>query len=307
MVAPADVALVTERRYETLPDDPDPYVGNIVREDEIVVAALAAEGLSARRVDWSREDVDWSRFSCLVLRTMWDYFDRFDAFTAWLDRIEGLPVYNALSTVRWNMDKHYLADLQAHGVRTVPTRFLERGQAASLSALLEETGWSQAVLKPAVSGAARHTYRVRAEAPDEHQAILDDLLEREAMLVQPFMADIVARGEVTVVVMDGECTHAILKKAAPGDFRVQDDHGGTVHPHSPSDDERDLARRAIATVTPTPLYGRVDMVRTDDGDLAVMELELIEPELWVRFAPESATLMARGLRRRLGAAPSRHR
>ena len=300
MVAPADVALVTERRYETIADDPDPYVGNIAREDEIVVAALAAEGLTAQRVDWSRADVDWSQYSCVVLRTMWDYFDRFDEFTAWLDRLEGLRVYNELSTVRWNMDKHYLADLQARGISTVPTRFLERGQTVSLRALLADTGWHEAVVKPAVSGAARHTYRVRADAPDAHQATLDALLVNEAMLLQPFMPDIVARGEVTVVVMDGTCTHAVLKKAAVGDFRVQDDHGGTVHPHAPSDAERDLAQRAIASVTPTPLYGRVDMVRTDDGGLAVMELELIEPELWVRVAPASATAMARGLRRRLG-------
>lgn len=300
MVSPADVALVTERRYETLPADPDPYIGNIAREDEILTAALAAEGLSATRVDWSRPDVDWSQFSCVVLRTMWDYFERFDAFTAWLDRLEGLRVYNELSTVRWNMDKHYLADLSARGIATVPTRFFERGASVTLADALAQTGWTEAVLKPAVSGAARHTYRVSADAPATHQEILDELLAEEAMLLQPFMPDIVARGEVTVVVMDGQCTHAILKKAAPGDFRVQDDHGGTVHAHESSDAERDLARQAIAAVSPTPLYGRVDMVRADTGDLAVMELELIEPELWVRFAPDAATVMARGLRHRLG-------
>jgi glutathione synthase/RimK-type ligase-like ATP-grasp enzyme len=299
VAAVAEIALMTERRYETLDVD-NPYTDNIRREDEILIAALSDEGFHATRIDWSRRDVDWSRYDALLLRTMWDYFDRFDEFCAWLDAIDGVvPVFNELSTVRWNMDKHYLLDLRDRGIPIVPTLVLERGDTVSLRDVLAEYGWSQAVIKPAVSGAARHTYRVDARDPSEPQAQLDRLLADESFLVQPFMPDIVERGEVTVVVMDGECTHAVLKVAKPGDFRVQDDHGGTVHPHPPSAAESALAARAIAAVSPSPLYGRVDMVRDEKGGLAVMELELIEPELWLRFAPESAQRIAQGLRRRL--------
>ncbi|MCA9712384.1 MAG: hypothetical protein KDK70_41495, partial [Myxococcales bacterium] len=255
----ADVALITERRYER-PAHVDDYVGNILREDAILTEALAAQGLTAARVDWSRPDVDWGAFRCLLLRTPWDYFDRLDEFSAWLDGLEGrVPVLNELGTVRWNLDKHYLAELSRRGVPIPPTLFLERGRPVDLAERLAHAGWPQAVLKPAVSGAARHTYRVDRDRAALHQPLLDELVAREAMMLQPFLPDVVARGEVTVVVIDGTCTHAVLKVAKPGDFRVQDDHGGTVHPHAPSPDELELARAAMATISPPPRSARADI------------------------------------------------
>jgi glutathione synthase/RimK-type ligase-like ATP-grasp enzyme len=296
----ARIALITERRYERPAEPVDEYVGNIVQEDAILTEALARQGICATRVDWARRDVDWASFDALVLRTMWDYFDRFAEFSGWLAHIDGrVPVFNELSTVRWNMDKHYLRDLAAAGLPIVPTRWFEVGDAPALADVLADTGWAEVVIKPAVSGAARHTYRLDASTAADHDAIFAERLRTEAMLVQPFMRDIVARGEVTVVSMDGQCTHALRKVAKPGDFRVQDDHGGTLEPHQARDDELQLARAAMAVVDPLPLYGRVDMVRDDDGALAIMELELIEPELWIRREPACADVLAAGLRRRL--------
>lgn len=293
------VALVTEDRFE----DPTPgfwYVDNILEEDRLLTEALAAHGVSVQRVSWSRTDVDWSRFAMAVLRTTWDYFDRFTEFSAWLDRVpEHTQLLNPPALVRWNMDKHYLRALEAQGVHTVPTVFVEQGSAVSLSELLRAHALDEAVIKPAVSGGARHTFRVSPSSAAAHEPGWAERLLHEAMLLQPLQRDVLERGETTVVVIDGRCTHALRKVAKPGDFRVQDDHGGTVHAHEPTPEEVAFAERAMAACQPRALYGRVDMVRDNDGRLAVMELEVVEPELWFRLAPAAAQRLADGIVRML--------
>lgn len=299
----ADVALLTERRYaaDSAAAD-DWYLANILRDDDLLIGALARQGLSAVRVDWARDDVDWSAFRTAVFRTTWDYFDRFAEFMAWLERVEPLTrLCNSAAIVRWNLDKHYLRDLAARGVPVVPSRFLERGESLSLAGLLGETGWSEAVIKPCVSGAARHTYRVNRATAAAVQRVIDPLLAEESFLLQPFVADVVTNGEDTLVAIAGRVTHGLRKRAKPGDFRVQDDHGGTVHPLEPSVEQVDFAERALAACDEVPAYGRVDLVRLDDGSLAVMELELVEPELWLRLHPPAAEAMATAIAARISA------
>jgi glutathione synthase/RimK-type ligase-like ATP-grasp enzyme len=290
----ADVALLTERRYAAdVAADDDWYHGNILHDDGLLRAALERRGLSAVRVDWSRDDVDWSAFRLAVFRTTWDYFERFAEFTAWLDRAERVTTLcNPAALVRWNLDKHYLRDLADRGVPVVPTRFLERGEPAALLGILGEMGWPEAIIKPCISGAARHTYRVNRSSADAVQRLIDPLLAEESFLLQPFVADVVATGEDTLVAITGRVTHGLRKRAKSGDFRVQDDHGGTVHPLDPSAEHLAVAEQALAACMPAPAYGRVDLVRLDDGSLAVMELELVEPELWLRRHPPAADALA---------------
>lgn len=290
----ADIALLTEHRFEaSTAAEGDWYLGNILQDDQLLRDALALHGLSAVRVDWARPDVDWSQFRCAVFRTTWNYFDRFDEFTAWLDRVEGVTALcNSASIVRWNMDKHYLADLEGKGVPVVASRFIERGSAEPLAELLTVSAWKEAVIKPCVSGSARHTYRVNATNSAELEPIVRTLLATEALILQPFIAEIVRGGEDTLMVLNGRYTHAVRKTAKAGDFRVQVDHGGTVHDLTPSAEQVELAERAMAACSPLPAYGRVDMVRDNEGRLAVMELELIEPELWLRHHPPAAKEMA---------------
>ncbi|MCX4243059.1 ATP-grasp domain-containing protein [Paraliomyxa miuraensis] len=295
----ATVALITEDRYE----HPAPghwYTDNILEEDRLVTEALAAHGIATERVSWSRASTPWERFDAAVLRTTWDYCDRFAEFSAWLERVSTRTrLLNPPALVRWNVDKHYLADLRARGVAIVPTVFVERGDPTPLAEQLRTHGLDEAVIKPAISGAARHTYRVRADTAVDHQPQWAERLREQAMLLQPFQRDVIERGEVTLAVIDGRVTHALCKVPKPGDFRVQDDHGGSVHPHEPSAQEVALAERAIAACDPAPLYGRVDMVRTADGSPAVMELELVEPELWFRREPPAATRLAAAIARLL--------
>jgi len=294
-----EIALVTESRYEA-PTEVTPYIGNILEEDRLLTEALRARGIDARRVDWARDDVDWGGFAAVVLRTPWDYFERFEAFSAWMDRIAAHPcVLNDPSTLRWNIDKHYLADLEAAGVPIVPTVFVERGGGRALADAMAELGTEAAVYKPVVSGAARETYRVAPGEAPAHAERFAALTTRRAMMVQPFMPAILEQGEVTVVAMGGRPTHALCKRAKPGDFRVQDDHGGTLHPHRATADELALTEAALAVRHEVPVYGRVDMVRDPQGIARVMELELIEPELWLRLHPPAAEAFAEGIAARL--------
>ena len=214
-------------------------------------------------------------------------------------------VINAPSIVRWNWDKHYFTDLEVAGIPVVPSRFLERGETRRIGELLEETGWTDAIVKPCVSGGAYHTYRVHAGNAAEVDAAVRGLLEDGALLLQPFQDDIVTTGEDTLMVLNGRYTHAVRKKAKAGDFRVQDDFGGTVHALEPTHEQMQLAERAMAACAstaagrPAPAYGRVDMVRGNDGRYAVMELEIIEPELWLRYHPPAAENMADAIVRAL--------
>lgn len=293
----APIALLTERRYAANTASVDDwYLGNILRDENLLIAALAELGIAAERVDWSRADVDWSSFPLAVFRTTWDYFDRFPEFAAWLARVQSQTrLCNDAALIHWNMDKHYLADLEARGLPIAPSRFIERGSILRLSELLDVTGWHEAVIKPTVSGGARYTYRVNRANVAEVQATVQPLLTGEAFLVQPFVPSIITQGEDSLMVFGGKYSHAIRKIAKPGDFRVQDDHGGKAQAHEPMPAQIELAERAIAACDPRPAYGRVDLVADESGGWSLMELELIEPELWLRFQPKSATAFARAI------------
>ena len=293
----ADIALLTEERFSVaVAPEGDWYLVNILLDDRLLAEALARRGLSAARVDWADPAVDWSRFRCAVFRTTWNYFKRFDEFMAWLDRVERVTTLcNTPEIIRWNVDKHYFTDLEARGIPVVPSRFVEAGSDVRLADLLGETGWRDAIVKPCVSGGAYHTYRVGLENVADVHAIVAPLLEKQAFIVQPFQQEIVDQGEDTLMVLNGHYTHAVRKVVKAGDFRVQDDFGGSVHDLEPTREQMDLAERAMAACSPAPAYGRVDMVRGNDGRFAVMELELIEPELWLRHHPPAADAMADGI------------
>jgi glutathione synthase/RimK-type ligase-like ATP-grasp enzyme len=292
-----DVALLTDRRYTAaVAAEDDWYLSNILADDGLLKQSLSRRGLSSKRVDWADPEVDWSRFRCAVFRTTWDYFDRFPEFLAWLQCVERqTQLCNSSPTVRWNLDKHYLMDLSARGVPIVPSIFVERGSTRTVAEILEENGWNEAVVKPCVSGAARHTYRVDRRTAEYQQPLINSLLEQESMIVQPFQNDITRTGEDTLMVFGGRFSHAVRKVAKAGDFRVQDDHGGTVQAYQPTDEQIALAESAVAACDPLPVYGRVDMIRDNEGSPAIMELELIEPELWLRYHPPAAELFAEGL------------
>lgn len=294
-----DVVILTESRYLN-PESGDEYVLNILKEDRLLQEALEKKGLKVTRKDWADPDFDWSSTHCAIFRTTWDYFDRFDEFKAWLDRVESKTQFiNPVSQIRWNMDKWYLKDLQDKGVRVVETKYIKKGYEHPLHRILEESGWEDAILKPTVAGAGRHTYRINPGNVAEYEEVFSALIAEEDMMLQPFQAKIMEKGEVSFMVIGGKFTHAILKKAKAGDFRVQDDFGGTVHPYEASREEIEFAEEVTRACEPLPLYSRVDVMWDNEGQLAVSEVELVEPELWFRENLEAADLLAEEVRREL--------
>jgi glutathione synthase/RimK-type ligase-like ATP-grasp enzyme len=300
-----DVLLLTEGQYvKRLPEAdygmPPWYIDQIFEEDRLVTAALEALGLRVGRADWSDASVDWRLTRAALFRTTWDYFRRFEEFKSWLHRAaEQTQLINPATVIAWNFDKFYLRDLITAGVEVAPTLFLECGDKRSLADLFGETGWNEAVIKPAVSGGARDTYRIIAASSSGLEAQYARLIANERMLFQKFLpaisGDGPGRGEVSVMAMGGKVTHAIRKVAAPGDFRVQDDHGGRVLPHQASAEEVSFAQRVITAcphAAQRPLYHRIDMVRGPQGELTLCELEMIEPELWLRNCPSAAGELA---------------
>uniref|UniRef100_UPI004047D6DB ATP-grasp domain-containing protein n=3 Tax=Roseivirga sp. TaxID=1964215 RepID=UPI004047D6DB len=273
-----------------------PYVQNILTEDGLVVEAFERKGLKVARKSWADLDFDWAETKMVLIRTTWDYFDRYEEWQNWLALVASKArLINPIEIIRWNMDKHYLGDLKARGVNIPETIYIETGSQTSLSDLHAKTGWKETILKPCVSGASRHTYKLNLDNLAEHEQLFQNLVAKEAFMLQPFQKNVVEKGEISMMVMGGQVTHAVLKIAKPGDFRVQDDFGGSVHNYQANAEEIAFAEKAVAACHPTPFYARVDVIKDNNDQLAIIELELIEPELWFRLMPSAAQVLANSI------------
>lgn len=287
-----DIVVLTDDRYVN-PTILNQNSKNILTEDRLVLEALESKGLNVIRKSWSDKHFNWESTRSVIFRTTWDYFDRYEEWKNWLKKTSKVTkMINPYELIEWNMDKHYLGDLKNKGVHIPETRFIEIGEKITLSALFAETGWQNCILKPCVSGASRHTYKVDLNNINKLEETFQSLIAVEAMMLQPFQKNIVEKGEVSMMVMGGEFTHAVLKIAKPGDFRVQDDFGGSVHNYTPSEEEIAFAEKAVAACKPAPYYARIDIIRDNNDQLAVIELELVEPELWFRLNPKAANRLA---------------
>ena len=294
-----DVVILTDNRY--LNDSKtDNYKHNVYYEDRLVYHALEQLGLKTLRLAWDDMFFDWSTTKAVLFRSTWDYFDRFDEFSEWLERVSSETLLlNSEKIIRWNIDKHYLLDLQEKGVHIAESHFIEKGAKVTLAQLHDILNWNETVLKPCVSGAARHTYKLSSGNLDQHEQIFQELISSEAMMLQPFQYNIVKKGEISMVLFNGTFSHAVLKKAKAGDFRVQDDFGGSIENYSPTEQEIAFAEASVIACPELPIYARVDIFEDNDGDIAMTELELIEPELWFRRHKKAALALAKGVKNRL--------
>ncbi len=292
-----DIVILTDHRYVN-PLEINDYNKNVLLEDELVSKALQKEGFKTTRVAWSDPEFDWSSTRYILFRSTWDYCDRFDEFSRWLNLVSQQTILlNSEGLVRWNLNKYYLKDLESKGVHCSPTIFINANEQTSLKHLYEIYGLDETVLKPAISGGARHTYRLQKNTFQEYEATFQELLLTESMLLQPFQYNIVTQGEISMVLIDGRYTHAVLKLAKEGDFRVQDDFGGTVHQYNATKEEIAFAEKAINACSPKPIYARVDIFKDNEGMIALAELELIEPELWFRNNPSAADKLAKAIKK----------
>ncbi|WP_426701957.1 ATP-grasp domain-containing protein [Rhodanobacter sp. Col0626] len=273
---------------------------SIQPDDKHLASSLEHLGVAPVVCVWNDPNIDWSAFDAVLIRTIWDYFKHHSAFLAWLDRLDrlGVPTINDSRLLRWNSDKRYLLELSQHGVAIIPTRL---ASAAALPEVLATMPGQQVVIKPTISGGAWHT--LRGTVGDAEFAAAAARLPRELdYLVQPFVPEVVSAGEWSLLYFAGEFSHAVIKRPASGDYRVQGEHGGSAEPARPDAATLAAADRALAAVAAIGhgdhAYVRVDGVVSEGGFL-VMELELIEPFLHLAAHPLAAERLARDVADRL--------
>jgi hypothetical protein len=289
----SSVAFVT---YRDLP--------HLTSEDQLVCSYLQRNGVKTQAVIWDAPNVAWNTYDAVVIRSCWDYHLQPGAFLAWLAALEHLqaPLWNPAPILRWNLHKSYLRDLHDQGVAIPPTCWLDRGSRAILGDLFADLGWENAVIKPAISATAHQTWRTTRTQALHDQPHFAAHLQHADMLVQQFMESVVTDGEWSFVFFQKQYSHAVLKKAKAGDFRVQDDFGGTVEVASPGIELIEQAEQIINCISDPLLFARVDGIERD-GQLVLMELELIEPFLFLKSHPNAIERFAQAI---LTALPGRN-
>jgi glutathione synthase/RimK-type ligase-like ATP-grasp enzyme len=301
-----DIALVTGSAE--LPFD-------VAAVDAPLVAALERRGARLHRPVWHDAAVAWDGYDLALVRTTWDYHHRREAFVAWAVAAgEATQLWNPPDVLRWNTHKSYLLELEDRGAPVVPTAWLGRGDRIDLASLLAARDWRTAVVKPAIGASAEGLVRVAADRPNDRpdpavasgapdapagvvglataQRHLDDLLAAGDVLVQPYLAAIEAHGELSVVVIDGAVTHAVRKRPATGDFRVQEEYGGQAVVEVPGAEVAALARWVVEATGAEVLVARVDLLQGGAGSWQLAELELTEPDLFLTAAPAAAERLA---------------
>lgn len=264
-------------------------------DDPLTFEPLAQLGIEVVLTPWD-QPTDWSRFDAVIVRSPWDYQKRFDEFLAVLRQIEasGTRLWNPYSLMEWNLHKSYLLELQDRGIPIVPTI---HGRDLTLARLKELPGLLDAdeiVIKPIVGAGAHRTHRLKFPLSDAQLlGAVSDHAHSE-YLAQPFLRSIVDEGEYSLIYFGGELSHAILKTPKPGDFRSQEEFGSRLVSITPDESLRRHADRVIAAISPQPLYGRVDLIR-HNGGFALMEVELVEPALYLSKSPGAAERFANAI------------
>jgi glutathione synthase/RimK-type ligase-like ATP-grasp enzyme len=287
-----DVVILTDSRY-VQPNEKNQYIENVLKEDGLLIEALNNLGLKTIKKDWNDSKFNWNSTKTAVFRSTWDYFDKFSIFQNWLSQVQNkCALINSYEQIKWNLDKHYLQDLKKWSLPIPKSVFINKMSGTKLKDIATNMKWNHIVVKPTVSGAAKNTFQLKDQEIENFQTNWIRLTNEEDFIVQEFQKNIIKSGEIAVMLFGGKYSHAVLKKAKKGDFRVQDDFGGTVETITPSKEIIDLAEKAIKKLNPTPLYCRVDVILNNQNKAVIIELELIEPELWFRFKITAADKLA---------------
>jgi glutathione synthase/RimK-type ligase-like ATP-grasp enzyme len=268
-----------------------------VSDDELAIEPLEKLGWNVETVSWRDKTVDWNKFAAVIIRTPWDYqkfpvefievLRKIDASTARLE--------NSLKIVEWNLSKTYLRELESKGIKIVPTIWNEKSVThADFHRWKSFFNTDEIIIKPIVSATAEYTYRLTEFLPE-----LTETFANKAFMVQPFMPKIVEEGEFSLFYFGGEYSHTILKSPKAEDFRVQEEHGGIITQFAPSKQLSAAAQKVFNQINENLLYARIDFVRDYDNNFCLMELELIEPALYLRMDENAPQFFAETIDNRL--------
>ena len=270
--------------------------GDFVSDADLSFAPMAELGWEAEMVPW-RSDVDWNDYDLVYICTPWDYQNDVAGFFAVLERIEAssAKLVNSIDLVHWNLEKNYLMDLESRGAGIVPSLFHDAFDERDIAGWFAAHDTDRIVVKPLVGANADHIVVLTKPVPNETVEELRQTYASRPFFVQPFMKNVLSEGEYSTFFFNGEYSHAILKRPEAGDFRTQEEHGADIRSVEAPRDLIETAHEVVVQVQPLPVYVRADFVRGDDGRFLLMELELIEPSLYLRTDPGSATRFAKAL------------
>ena len=276
------------------------YDANTIDEDALLSSILTEMNITHQIHPWSAPEVDWSAFTHVLIKSTWDYFDFYPEFLVWLDTLErlGVQVLNEVPTLRWNSSKTYLMEIESQGFPCIAGKILPKGSKPVLDQLHSELNADQLVVKPLVSGGAKNTLKVVRGKELGLEEKIQNLLQEEDFLVQPFILEIEQIGEYSLIFFNEELSHAVLKTPAAADFRVQHYYGGTIQTIIPSEPLLASAQALVDRFAKNTLYARVDGVEID-GVFHLMELELIEPYLFLGLSDTAIPNYKAALRKRL--------
>lgn len=270
-----------------------------------IVPAFAAQGLKAELVLWKEAAASASDYAAMLPLIVWDYFED-DNPALFLKEMakaaQKTQVFNSFETLQWNADKSYLDELERRGAPVIPAVTVAKVTPQAVEDAFNDFGCEKLVIKPQIGGGAWRQALLRRGDPYPSA----DQLPPYAAILQPFLPSVQAEGEYTFLYFDGQFSHALLKTAAEGDYRIQSSYGGQEQPYTPKPAERETARAILDSLDFTPLYARVDLLRGLDGQLKLIELEMIEPYLYLPFADgegaqnKGAIMLAKALKKRLG-------
>jgi glutathione synthase/RimK-type ligase-like ATP-grasp enzyme len=253
-------------------------------DSSLLIDELEKLGIFSQIIPWD-SDIDWAKVPMVLLRTPWDYFQRAEEFLNWAEKVDKVTkLLNPFELVKWNAHKSYLLDLEQQGVPIIPTILIRKNEAQNSARIFNSLKFDEMVIKPAISGGAVGALMAKKSDPQLFTH-LNELLKTHDVLIQPFISNILDDGEVSLIYFAGKFSHAIHKKGAKGEYRVQEEYGGSVHLYNPTLEELELSENILSKTKIPATYARVDLVKYE-GKATLMEFEIIEPELFLKNSPE---------------------
>ena len=287
-----DVVILTDKRYED-PKSIDWYVQQVLTEDNLLKKEFEKLGLRVIKKAWNSLDFNWSETQFAIFRSTWDYFDKLKDFKKWLEKVNKKTTFiNSYELINWNLDKKYLIELNKKGINIPTTEVITKEDSLTLDCMFKKYDFNEAIIKPTISGAARETYKISKDNFYRYEKKFFDLKSKEDLIFQEFLSNIISKGEISLIFIEENYSHAVKKVAKEGDFRVQDDHGGSVEFYNASKEEILFAQDCLDKCPSLPVYSRVDIIYDNQDKISLGEIELIEPELWFRNNKAAARLLA---------------
>lgn len=274
-------------------------------DDQLFFKSLIAHHIHYQVLPWD-SDTDWSQFDACLIRTTWDYQERFPEFIEWIERVsKQTRLFNPTPVLLWNSHKRYLKELEDNGIAIAPSEWLLQGGQYNITHIMQKHGWHKGFIKPLIGANARECCRFdnTTEGLALAQAHVDRLTPEEDLVLQPYLSTVEELGETSGIFFNNELSHGTRKIPVKGDYRVQDDYGAKDYPYQLTDKEQQLAQQALAYVSnkfDTLLYARIDFLHDPDGTPYLNEMELIEPSLFFRHGGEqSCNLLTKAILQRL--------